>query len=371
MNAMNHLDEGTIHAWLDGALDADRARAVEAHAASCAQCSALVAEARGLVAGASRILTALDDVPAGVTPKRSPTWGPRAWRQWRAAPWVMGIAAALMLAVGVRSWRQTPAEPLTALPGSQRVEVAVVADSMRALADARQRAESAGARAVLQPVRSEPTLRSRAASSGGAGMRVAGALQGSRGPGAAAPAPSAIIAAAAAERRDVPVSELAATAGDVAKKAEALPLPSSALEPPAPAKAAAMMKAAAAGTVSEHERDVAAAGCYRIDPVVVRRSVADAVRVTGAAGAAGAGATPTVASPRPVRTLAEDRVLPPVPERVQLDTTPMPRGYVVRAVSTGERLGFWFRVRDSLRVELLVAGAYTLPASARVTCPER
>lgn len=65
---MQHLDEGTIHAWLDGALAPDESRRVEAHAASCDACSALVAEARGLIAASSRILTALDDVPGRVIP---------------------------------------------------------------------------------------------------------------------------------------------------------------------------------------------------------------------------------------------------------------------------------------------------------------
>ena len=68
---MQHLDEGTIHAWLDGALPAAEGAAVEAHAADCAECAALVAEARGLIARASGILTALDDVPAGVIPGRA------------------------------------------------------------------------------------------------------------------------------------------------------------------------------------------------------------------------------------------------------------------------------------------------------------
>src|SRR5690348_8438474 len=66
---MQHLDEGTIHAWLDGALDAEEAARVEEHAASCASCAAAVAEARGLVAGTSRILASLDHVPGGVIPK--------------------------------------------------------------------------------------------------------------------------------------------------------------------------------------------------------------------------------------------------------------------------------------------------------------
>ena len=66
---MQHLDEGTIHAWLDAGLDAEESARVEQHVAECAMCANAVAEARGLVAGASRILAALDDVPTGVIPR--------------------------------------------------------------------------------------------------------------------------------------------------------------------------------------------------------------------------------------------------------------------------------------------------------------
>ena len=60
---MPHLDEGTIHAWLDGALSAEEAARTEAHVASCCACADAVAEARGLIAASSRVLTALDNVP--------------------------------------------------------------------------------------------------------------------------------------------------------------------------------------------------------------------------------------------------------------------------------------------------------------------
>lgn len=63
-----HLDEGTIHAWLDGALAPDESARVEALATACPECAALVAEARGLVAASSRILSSLDAVPGGVIP---------------------------------------------------------------------------------------------------------------------------------------------------------------------------------------------------------------------------------------------------------------------------------------------------------------
>jgi hypothetical protein len=67
---MRHLDEGTIHAWLDGQLPQSEAEAVESHVAECRPCADAVAEARGLIAASSRILTALDGVPRGVMPKQ-------------------------------------------------------------------------------------------------------------------------------------------------------------------------------------------------------------------------------------------------------------------------------------------------------------
>ena len=68
---MQHLDEGIIHAWLDGELQADEADKAAAHVSECSECRALVAEARGLIAASTRILTALDNVPAGVVPSGS------------------------------------------------------------------------------------------------------------------------------------------------------------------------------------------------------------------------------------------------------------------------------------------------------------
>ncbi|HEY5220093.1 MAG TPA: zf-HC2 domain-containing protein [Gemmatimonadaceae bacterium] len=108
---MTHIDEGTIHAWLDGALTPSEGAAVEAHTASCAQCAAQVAEARGLLAGASRILSALDEVPAGVVPVRAPdiTWAKPRRRWLRPTGWA--VAAGVMLAVGVMTARRQPAVP--------------------------------------------------------------------------------------------------------------------------------------------------------------------------------------------------------------------------------------------------------------------
>jgi hypothetical protein len=102
---MSHLDEGTIHAWLDGALPADEASRVEAHARECAQCAAMVAEARGFIAGASRIVSALDVVPGNVIPSAPMPTGASAaarnsvWKRLKLTPARAAIAATILVGV--------------------------------------------------------------------------------------------------------------------------------------------------------------------------------------------------------------------------------------------------------------------------------
>lgn len=104
---MQHPDEGTIHAWLDGALPPDEARAMTEHVATCAACADAVAEARGLLAASSRILSALDAVPGGVLPAADVLEEdatvrrarPVSW--WRSTPW---RAAAAIVVVGSVGW---------------------------------------------------------------------------------------------------------------------------------------------------------------------------------------------------------------------------------------------------------------------------
>jgi hypothetical protein len=99
---MQHLEEGTIHAWLDDALDAAESARVERHVAECKTCSEAVAEARGMIAGASRIVSSLDGVPGNVIPRSSGKAPARGWlwRSLRMTPGRAAIAATLLLAVG-------------------------------------------------------------------------------------------------------------------------------------------------------------------------------------------------------------------------------------------------------------------------------
>jgi hypothetical protein len=114
---MQHPEEGTIHAWLDGELSAEEARTLESHVAECRECAAKVAEARGLIAASTRIVSALDSIPGDVIPEplslpeRSAATQPRTqhttrrmWyssAQFRAAAAVIFVAgASLVLARG-------------------------------------------------------------------------------------------------------------------------------------------------------------------------------------------------------------------------------------------------------------------------------
>ncbi len=99
---MQHLDEGTIHAWLDGALTPEEAARVEAHVRECAQCQAAVSEARGFIAASSRILTALDNAPRGVIPAAAaPRRSTQPWI-WRIAATVLVVATGTVLLVKER-----------------------------------------------------------------------------------------------------------------------------------------------------------------------------------------------------------------------------------------------------------------------------
>ena len=128
-----HPDEGTIHAWLDDALDADASAGVAEHVAGCASCEARVAEARGLIAGATRVVGLLDDQPAPLMkPADTPTAGTElsVWRLLRVTPARASIAAMLVVAVGIALTRgqlsvdsrhttdQPPATATAAIPAA-------------------------------------------------------------------------------------------------------------------------------------------------------------------------------------------------------------------------------------------------------------
>ena len=105
---MQHPDEGTIHAWLDesDALSPRERAELAEHVAGCPQCREAVAEARGMIAGASRIVAALDvvrgDVISGSNPQsRAAGLRRPIWRVLRLTPARAALAATVMIAVAI------------------------------------------------------------------------------------------------------------------------------------------------------------------------------------------------------------------------------------------------------------------------------
>jgi Ca-activated chloride channel family protein len=203
-----HVDEGTVHAWLDGAFSGDDAARVDAHVAGCATCQAQVAEARGLFAASARILGALDGVPAGVVPKvdaavtaarvATAVPMPRATRR----PW-MGIAAAAVLMVGsVAVWQRTQnhtavSETVAAAPTAP----GTIADSML---------RAAPATVASAPLAADAAKSTPAAPSPSASARRAPVAETSVTKSPAANASSSV--ALAAERASTTVGEVATLA---------------------------------------------------------------------------------------------------------------------------------------------------------------
>ena len=113
-----HLDDGIIHALLDGELSGDELAAARAHVLSCDGCSARVAEERLLAGEAERLIAELDDRPApaadGAVPLPDspsvkgppvvliPEAGeePNRWQRRRPPTRWIGIAATLVIAAG-------------------------------------------------------------------------------------------------------------------------------------------------------------------------------------------------------------------------------------------------------------------------------
>jgi len=164
---MLHLDEGTIHAWLDGELPPADAENAARHVAGCEECRALVAEARGLMAGATRIVSALDAGPGGVIPRPAgapgaPRSGPRRrpWYRFALTPVRMSIAATIVVAVGLSLTARRAADNNGSLRSrmvdSPRPTVAMQIDS------AASSSTSAAAGAPSAPPASAPAPRSSA-----------------------------------------------------------------------------------------------------------------------------------------------------------------------------------------------------------------
>ncbi len=105
---MSHLEEGVLHAMLDGEVQSAELKGIEAHLAACGACATRLEEARRFRDEASAMITVLDEQPAvaRVRPARVAAAAdqvprPRGWR--RLPAWAPGLAwaATIVAAVGL------------------------------------------------------------------------------------------------------------------------------------------------------------------------------------------------------------------------------------------------------------------------------
>jgi len=366
-------DEGLIQAWLDGELDAAEAARVERLVATDAAWGAAAAEARGLVAASSRILSHLDVVAGDVIPqggRAAPAAAPMKpavaapMRVRRGVPRWMQVAAGLVLVAGVSylgrdALRFTGAPEVAAVPDavpdavpeSVPAPMAVTADQGTAATAATPVDAGAREREVVRepasaPANAPPSAPARAAEDALTRQVVpAGPSRVARPSGSAAPASPAPPSDAAA------ANLAAGAAGSVA-----------AAEPVAPPR---RMAAAPAAAVAP-----AAKVAVRADSIAneSRRAVADVradVRADARAGVAGgvaAGAVSTVrtlgATTEPVAMRAEAAVTAELRDATEAVLTGCWRTTTGAQVDAVQRdLRIVRRAGDTLVVALLPPGA--------------
>jgi anti-sigma factor RsiW len=125
---MSHVDEGTLHAYLDDALSSDERRALEAHLGQCAVCRATLTEERALLERASALLGSARPVERAAPPleqlRRKPPRSP--WHVRMPFAWAASIVVALGIGYYVGPQEQAPST--VAPPTGSRVAMAPLED---------------------------------------------------------------------------------------------------------------------------------------------------------------------------------------------------------------------------------------------------
>ncbi len=91
---MSHVDDGMLHAYLDGELSPTEAQGIDAHLAQCPGCRARLDEERALIARAAELL-ALAAPPLPLDRAPPPVGGRRWWHVRLPLAWAATVALAL------------------------------------------------------------------------------------------------------------------------------------------------------------------------------------------------------------------------------------------------------------------------------------
>jgi len=159
---MSHVDEGTLHAYLDAELPSGERAALEAHLVQCAPCRAQLAEERALQERSTALLGSTRPLDRALPPFEQVRRAPR--RRWYM-PTGFAWAASLLLAVGFGYYLSEQVSPHPQQDAVDRTPVASLeADTIRANVPLAARRESApaqkstaGRRATDKPAPSAPS----------------------------------------------------------------------------------------------------------------------------------------------------------------------------------------------------------------------
>ncbi len=116
---MQHPDDGTLHALLDGEIPSGELPAVQAHLDRCDACRARLDEARAFAAEADGLIVAIEVPDAPGVAARPAAPRPTA-RPVRSLAWAASLVAAVALGWAARGLRVAPADP-----ASSTVQLAV------------------------------------------------------------------------------------------------------------------------------------------------------------------------------------------------------------------------------------------------------
>src|SRR2546425_1567985 len=209
--SMSHVDEGTLHAYLDGELSPPERAALEIHIAQCTTCGARLAEERALIERATAVLGAARPSERPAPPLNELASPGRRGRRILGARLPFAWAATVVLALGIGYYlhapelrvapAQEPKAVATNVPAADKLEVPDLqrrsdvrsARSRKEVATAdRARASDSAASVMTQPL---PT--------GAAALQPRTQLRGAALVRAAAPAaPSALHVDEAIVRAD-------------------------------------------------------------------------------------------------------------------------------------------------------------------------
>src|SRR5881296_1994858 len=146
--SMSHVDDGTLHAYLDGELSAAEAQRVDAHLAQCPACRERLDVERALITRAGELLALAAPPDRELPPFRTGDVkpAPRLW--WRVRlPLAWAATVALALGIGRYLGERGPALPTPAPSeegGGRRDEVARQAAPKAAAPDTRAAVEREG-----------------------------------------------------------------------------------------------------------------------------------------------------------------------------------------------------------------------------------